>query len=145
FLIALFGAYAFVDGVLATIASIRMARHRQPWITLLFLGVVGIGVGIATYRAPDLTAEALLYVIAAWAVVTGILEVAAAFAVTDILPGSWTVALAGGLSILLGFLLLAWPASGILALIWAIAIYAISYGITLIYIGLQMRRIARPS
>jgi len=143
FLVALFGAYAFVDGVLALIASIRMARQHQPWLALLFLGIVGMGAGIATYRAPDITAEALLYVVAAWAIVTGILEVAGAFAVADLFPGSWTVALAGGLSILLGFLLLAWPASGILALVWAIGFYAILYGVTLTYVGSQMRRLVR--
>jgi uncharacterized membrane protein HdeD (DUF308 family) len=144
FLIALFGVYAFVDGVLALVASIRMARQHQPWLALLFLGLIGIGAGIATYRAPAMTAQTLLYVIAAWAIITGVLELAGAFAVADLFPGSWTVAVAGGLSILLGYLLLAAsPASGILAIVWAIGFYAIFYGITLIYMGSQMRGLAR--
>ena len=144
FLVALFGVYAFVDGVLALIASIRMASQRQPWLGLLFLGIVGIGAGIATYRAPAMTAQTLLYVIAAWAIITGILELAASFAVADLFPGSWTVAVAGGLSILLGYLLLAAsPSDGILAIVWAIGIYAIFYGITLIYVGSQMRGLAK--
>jgi len=72
------------------------------------------------------------------------MELAASFAVADLFPGSWTVAVAGGLSILLGYLLLAAsPSDGILAIVWAIGIYAIFYGITLIYAGSQMRSLAK--
>src|SRR5262249_62214909 len=77
-LVLLFGAYALVDGVLALISALRNRATNEQWWVLLLEGFVGIIAGIVTFVWPGITAVALLYVIAAWALVTGALEITAA-------------------------------------------------------------------
>jgi uncharacterized membrane protein HdeD (DUF308 family) len=73
-LVLLFGAYALVDGIFNVMASFRSASHH--W-ALLLEGVIGILAGILTFAWPAITAVALLYLIAFWAILTGIFEIIA--------------------------------------------------------------------
>src|SRR6266566_8458533 len=93
-LVLLFGAYALVDGVIAVVVSLQERRVFARWWVLLLEGLVGIAAGIVAFVWPGITALALLYVIAAWAIVTGALEIAAAFSGRLPLPLEWTLALA---------------------------------------------------
>jgi uncharacterized membrane protein HdeD (DUF308 family) len=137
-LVILFGAYAFVDGIFAIIAAIRhQARGHTLW--LLFEGIVGILAGLIAFFAPALAAFALLYVIAAWAIVTGIFEIVAAIRLRDVISNEWSLLLAGIISIIFGILLMIWPARGILTLVWLIGGFAIVFGILLIIAGFRMR------
>src|SRR5690349_5253718 len=77
-LVLLFGAYAFVDGAFAIVSAFRRAARSDRWWLLFIEGVAGVVVGVATLFWPGLTALVLLYMIAAWALVTGVLEIAAA-------------------------------------------------------------------
>src|SRR5947209_1896313 len=78
-LVYLFGAYALVDGVVAVIVSIQERRNFRQWWVLLLGGLAGIAAGVIAFVWPGITALTLLYLIAAWAIVTGIFEVATAF------------------------------------------------------------------
>ena len=73
-LVLLFGAYALVDGIVNVIAFIRVASHQ--W-ALLIEGVIGLIAGILTFVWPAITALVLLYLIAFWAVFTGVFEIIA--------------------------------------------------------------------
>src|ERR1043166_730680 len=73
-----FGAYALVDGVFNIVAALRDARGERGWWALLLSGVAGVLAGLVTFAAPGLASLVLLYVIAGWAIVTGILEIATA-------------------------------------------------------------------
>ena len=77
-LILLFGSYAIVEGAVNVIAAVRGRGEERAWWALLLAGMVSITAGVVTFLRPGLTELALLYVIAAWAVVTGVLEIAAA-------------------------------------------------------------------
>ena len=74
-LVALFGAYALVDGIFALVAAFTRDVGRQRWWALLFEGIAGIGIGVLTFIWPKLTAFGLLYLIAVWAIVTGLFEI----------------------------------------------------------------------
>jgi len=141
-LVYLFGAFAFVDGIVAVVVSLQERTIVPRWWVLLIEGIVGILIGILTFFSPTVTALALLYLIAAWAIITGILEIAAAFSMRRALVLEWTLAIAGILSILLGILLAIQPASGILAVVWIIGIYAIVFGVLLIIRAFQFRSAA---
>lgn len=141
-LVILFGIYAFIDGVLALISSVRMASRHDPWLALLFEGIVGVAAGIIAFRAPWITALALVYVIGAWAVITGIMGIATAIQLRNLIPGEWAWALGGILSIAVGFLLFWQPLAGIVAVVWTIGIYAILFGGLMIYVGTRMRRLS---
>lgn len=138
-LVLLFGAYAFVDGVFALIGAVRAAEAKDRWAHLLFVGIFGILVGVITFFYWQITAYALLYLIAAWAIVTGILELVGAFELRRYMPGDLWWVLAGLVSIAFGVLLIERPGSGALGVIWVIAFYAILFGGFMIGLSLQLR------
>ena len=108
----LFGFYALVDGAFALVAAIRGRPRGLPWWALLTEGLLGVGAGILTLAWPGLTALALLYLIAAWAVVTGAFEIAAAVRLRKEIEGEWLLALGGILSVGLGLTLALRPGAG---------------------------------
>jgi uncharacterized membrane protein HdeD (DUF308 family) len=137
--IYLFGAYALLDGIANLAISFDMPAGRG-WMILG--GVAGIAAGILTFLYPGATAVTLVYVFAAWAVITGIAEIAAAVQYRTILPNEWALALAGVLSVLVGLLLFMSPQAGLLAYVWLVGIYAVVTGGLLIYLGFRIRRLA---
>jgi uncharacterized membrane protein HdeD (DUF308 family) len=134
-LVFLFGAYALVDGVLAIVSAFRGGE----WWPLLLEGVIGIAAGVAAFVWPGITALALLYVIAVWAIVTGVLEVVAAIRLRREIENEWLLGLGGALSILLGVIMVAVPGAGALGLVWAIGAYALLFGAMLIVLGFRLR------
>ena len=81
-LVTFFGIYVLADGVLGVWAAVAGHKDLDHWILLLMWGLVGVGVGILTFVAPGVTAVALLFYIAIWAVTTGVLQIVAAIAYT---------------------------------------------------------------
>lgn len=138
-LIILFGAYSLVDGVLAILAAVRAAQAHERWAQLLVAGIFGVAIAAITWFAPGITALALLYVIAAWAVVTGILELVAAFELRRHLAGELWWVLAGLCSVVFGVFLIWQPGAGALAVLWLIGAYAIAFGIFLLGLALRLR------
>jgi uncharacterized membrane protein HdeD (DUF308 family) len=136
-LVALFGAYALVDGLFSIVIAAEGAAHHQSWTWPALRGVAGIAAGVITFVWPQITALALLFVIAAWAIVTGMLEIITAVYLRREMTNEWMLILAGALSVLFGILLVIWPKSGLLAVVWLIATYAIIVGA--LRIGLAFR------
>lgn len=139
-LVLSWGAYALVDGAFNVIQATRGARAGRSWGWLLFEGVVSIAAGALTFAYPAMTALALLTVIAVWAVLTGIAEIAAAIRLRRAITGEWMLAASGVLSIAFGVLLLVYPSTGALAILWIIGLYAIAFGLLLIGVGLRLNR-----
>jgi uncharacterized membrane protein HdeD (DUF308 family) len=142
-LVLLFGAYAIVEGIFNVIASLSGGPAGERWWVLLFEGIVSIAAGVVTFLWPGLTALVLLWVIAGWAIVTGVLEIAAAIRLRREIEGEWTMALSGALSILLGIGIFVLPAVGALAVAATIGVYAIVFGVLLLGLGFRLRRLAR--
>jgi uncharacterized membrane protein HdeD (DUF308 family) len=142
-LVLLFGAYAFADGVLAVVTAVRR-RGSNRWGMLLLEGLVGIAAGVLTLLWPSITALALLYVIAAWALVTGAFEIAAAIRLRKVVTGEWILALSGVLSMALGVLLIVAPGPGALAVVIWIGAYAFVFGVLLFALGLRLKGLGSP-
>jgi uncharacterized membrane protein HdeD (DUF308 family) len=138
-LIALFGAYVLVDGIFAIIAAVRAIEQRRSFGLLLFEGVVSIIAGVLTFFYPGLTALVLLYFIAAWAIITGIAEIVQAVEMRRVIRNEWLLILGGVASVLFGILLILFPGTGALTLVWLIGIYAIIFGGALIGLSLRLR------
>jgi uncharacterized membrane protein HdeD (DUF308 family) len=138
--VALFGAYAVVDGVLAIIAGVRAAERHERWWSPVLKGLAGIVAGGLAFVWPALTALALLYLIAAWAIVTGVLEILAAVHLHRA-HGEWLLVLNGVLSVLFGFLVIVWPGAGLLTLLWLIGTYAIVFGVVLLVLAFRLRNL----
>jgi uncharacterized membrane protein HdeD (DUF308 family) len=139
-LILFFGAYALVDGVFAIIAAFTHRAGYERWWVLLLEGLVGIAAGIVTLLFPGLATLVLLYVIAFWALLTGILEIVAAVRLREEIEGEWLLILSGIASLVLGILLLLFPSAGELTVIWLIGVYAILFGAMMLGLGLRLRK-----
>ncbi len=137
-LVFLFGAYAVVDGIFALASALGGgAQPNRGW--LAFEGIISILAGIVAFVWPGITALALLYLIAAWAIVTGVVEIMSAIALRRQIEGELFLGLAGVASIIFGLLLVIFPSSGALAVIWLIGAYAIVFGLILIALALRLR------
>ncbi|MDE2482268.1 MAG: HdeD family acid-resistance protein [bacterium] len=139
-LVILFGAYALVDGIFALVAAVRAVESHERWMALALEGVVGIAIAAVTYFDLRLTASALFLTIAAWAVLTGILEIVAAIQLRKVLPNDWLLLLGGIASIVFGALMVAFPLAGAVTVIYLIGAYAIVFGVVLIGFGLRLRQ-----
>jgi uncharacterized membrane protein HdeD (DUF308 family) len=140
----LFGAYALINGIFAVIEAFRRDVSRERWWGLLFEGVVGILVGVVTLTWPGLTAMGLLFLIAFWAIVTGVFEIITAIRLRHEIRGEWMLALIAILSMAFGFLLLAFPATGALSVILIIGAFAFATGALMIALAFKLRSLRRP-
>ncbi len=131
-LLILFGIFALASGVFALTAAYQAFRKHRGWWLLGLSGVLGIGAGIVAFVWPGETALILLYIIAVWAIVTGVSEIVAAFNAEHTSFDEWLLVLGGVLSIIFGILLFIFPGVGLLALVWLIGLYAILYGVDLL-------------
>jgi uncharacterized membrane protein HdeD (DUF308 family) len=138
-LVALFGAYALVDGVIAVVSGLRHTKDSSRWWVFLLEGLLGIGVGVIALIWPGVAALTILAMIAAWAIITGVLEVVAAIRLRRELTNEWLLALGGVLSVALGVLLIVQPLAGSLAVIWMIGAYSLMFGVVLISLGIRLR------
>lgn len=136
-LIAFFGWYTVIDGIFAIVAGIRGEGGRR-WL-LLAEGALGVLVGLVIFFYPGITAVILLYVIAAWAIFTGILRVVLAISLRSEIENEWLFVSGGVLSVLFGVILAVWPKGALLTLVWLIGIYLLIVGIVLIYLGFRVR------
>jgi uncharacterized membrane protein HdeD (DUF308 family) len=147
----LFAAYALADGVASVIAAIAGVRRGERWWPLILRGMVGIAVGGLFLAYPLLTtvtyAMAALAILAAWSLLTGILEVAAAIRLRKHIEGEWLLLLSGLLSVLLGIaipvVMFRNPLVTILSVSWIIGAYALAAAVVLVAQGLRLRRAGR--
>ncbi|MGE0128419.1 MAG: HdeD family acid-resistance protein [Blastocatellales bacterium] len=138
-LVMLFGGYALANGIVALISAFSRGAGRERWWALLLEGIIGIVVGVLTFIWPGLTAMGLLYLIAFWAFVTGVLEIITAIRLRREITGEWLMALIGILSIVLGALLVMNPLAGALSVVWLIGAYAFAIGVLMIGLAFKLR------
>ncbi len=131
-LLIVFGAFVFVDGVTAIAMAITDESSMPRWVLLLD-GIAGVIIATITLVAPDVTALALLYLIAAWALITGSLLIGGAVSGETFGRPGWVMALDGVISVVFGILLIAWPGDGIVAIVWTLGLYAIFTGATMLF------------
>ena len=137
-LVLVFAGYAIADGVMAIIGAIHAAKHGERWSLLVFEGVADIIVGAAAASLPGITVVVFVALVAAWALITGSLMLAAAFEL-DAAHGRWWLVLGGLASLVYGALLIIAPLMGALILTWWIGAYAIIFGVALLVAAFKLR------
>lgn len=142
-LVLLFGAFALADGFGNAVTAIGGRHEHENWWVLLLAGLAGIALGVLTFFNPAVTALALLFYIAIWAIATGLLEIVAAIRLRKEIEGELWLGLGGLASVVFGMLLIARPGDGALAVLWLIAAYAIAFGVILIVLALKARGFAK--
>jgi uncharacterized membrane protein HdeD (DUF308 family) len=139
----LFGAYSLADGILRVIAGLTRHNGSRPWWLLLMEGVISIVAGVLSFRSPGLTAVILLYLIVAWAIVIGTLEIVAAIRLRKAVEKIGLLALSGLLSVALGVVLVIWPRTTGFALVWLIGAYVLVFGLLQIGLGFRSRNLQK--
>jgi uncharacterized membrane protein HdeD (DUF308 family) len=137
-LIAVFGAFALVDGVLAIVHGF-MARGGPRWF-LVLAGIAGVAIGVITFFSPGSTAIAVVLLVGAWSIVQGIGQVVTAWQMRKAIEGEGWWILSGAVSVLFGAYLVIFPGAGALAVLWLIGFYAIFFGVMLVYLGWLARQ-----
>ena len=139
-LVFLFGVYAIVNGVLALVHAFSAPKGYPRFGALIFTGIISIAAGVLAFVWPGITALSLVLLIAAWAIVNGVFEIATAIRLRRVIEHEWLLALAGILSVLLGIVMLLQPGAGALALVWWIGGFAIAFGVLLVALAFRVRR-----
>lgn len=140
-LVTLYGAFALVDGIFSIIAALSGASSGRHWLWPLVTGLAGILIGIVTFAVPGLTALALVFFIAAWALVSGISEIIGGWRLHAEIPYEWLFILGGVVSVILGIVLFVHPGAGALALVTVIGIFALIFGIVRIILAFELRNL----
>ena len=139
-LVLLFAAYAMLDGILALIVALRGLRRHERWGAMLAQGIVGIAASLIALIWPSIGALSLVYLVALWALLTGVLEIVMAVKLRRMITGEWLMIVSGALSIVLGFMFVAFPAVGATVFVWWLGAYAIVYGIVMLALAFRVRR-----
>lgn len=133
-----FSAYMLVDGVFGIVSGIRAASRHQRWSLLILEGILNILVGVIAFIMPGLTLVFFVTLMAVWSLVTGVLEIVAAFKLNPTYGRGWMI-FSGIVSILFGIALLVAPLVGAVVLTWWLGAYALVFGITLIALAFKLK------
>jgi uncharacterized membrane protein HdeD (DUF308 family) len=140
-LVFLFGIYALVNGILALVHAFSAPKGYPRFGAMIFSGVISIAAGVIAFIWPGITALSLVLLIAAWAIIGGISEIATAIRLRHFIRHEWLMVLAGAVSVVLGVAILLRPAAGALALLWWIGGFAIAFGILLVALAFRVRHL----
>ena len=138
-LVLIFGAYSIADGIFNLVLAVRGARSHERWGLLLINGLLGIAIGIAAAIWPGITVLAFVFMVAAWALLSGGLMLGAALGL-KISHGRWFLVFGALVSLLYGFLLFASPLIGALVLTWWVGAYSLVLGVTLVVLAFRLRK-----
>jgi uncharacterized membrane protein HdeD (DUF308 family) len=140
-IVLLFAVYAFIAAVTDGMRAFS-SDSAGPVFGYLLLAVLSVIAGVIALVWPGITALVLTIWVAAWALVTGIIEVALAFrqGVSAGERAMW--GLSGLVSIGLGIVLFIRPDIGALSLATVFGLFSIFYGVSAVVLSLQARRIS---
>lgn len=136
----LFAAWAVISGVSQLAAGWRVAEARGRSWPFLLAGVVSVAAGILVVLNPAVTILYLILLLGAWMLVSGVMEVYAAWKIRNEITGEWMLALAGLLRVAVGAIILAMPVVGAILTAALFATWAILSGIAALFLGFRLRQ-----
>jgi len=141
-IIYIFGFFALVAGIFNLVGMFSAGAH---WWVFLLKAIVGIVVGLIALFAPGAFAFTAFWLIAIWAIISGIAELIGAIAYSGKMGGgsAFLEAIGGIISIIFGVLLWTNVLVGASVIFILLGIYGLVYGIFLIAFSLQARTIAK--
>lgn len=139
-LVLLFGIFVLLEGFFLIVAAFGSKNISSNWWIVLLEGLGCGAFGMLAFIWLGITAMAFVILIAAWALVSGIIEFTAAIYLRKMIEGEWILGLTGILSILVALILLLRPNVGAVAVVWVIGFYAILFGILLLYLAFKIRK-----
>jgi uncharacterized membrane protein HdeD (DUF308 family) len=138
--VVLLGVYAFISGIFTVlVGAVWPPGWGLRW-PMVVQGVLGILVGVLVFIWPESAELVLLYVIAGWAIISGILQIASAIRLRRVIPDEWASILGGIASVVFGVLLAIWPKEGLIALVWIFGVFAVVFGIMQLVLANRVRK-----
>ena len=141
-LVILFAVYAFMDAGLQA-ARAFSSRSAGPVFGHLLLALIGVAAGVVALAWPGPTAYVLVIVVAAWALVSGVVEVVAGFGSGETAGTRALFIISGLVSVAFGILLFARPGVGAVTLALLFGLYSLIYGFSQITAGIQVRQVGK--
>ena len=140
-LVGLVGIYIFINGLLAIIFSLYGRQYQDKnWWFYLAEGLFGLAIGIIVFTLPVITSMVLIYLIATWAIITGLIQIFAYIKLQKIFQHEVLILISGLLSLIIGIVLFRFPLGGIMTVTWIIGLYVLIYGILCIVSALGTRK-----
>jgi uncharacterized membrane protein HdeD (DUF308 family) len=139
-LVILFAVYAFIDAGLQA-ARAFSSRSAGPVFGHLLLSLISLAAGVIALVWPGPTAYVLVIVVAAWALVGGVVEVIAGFGSGETAGTRALFIISGLVSVAFGILLFARPGVGAVTLALLFGLYSLIYGFSQITAGIQVRHV----
>ena len=136
-----FGFFVLLQGIILVLTALWSKPISANWWIGFLEGIASLLFGIMAFVWPSITAIVLLFLIAAWAFVSGMIEIMTAVQLRKVLSGEWALGLTGILSIIIALLLVVQPSAGAIAVTWLIGLYAFIFGMLLLYLGLKIRNL----
>jgi uncharacterized membrane protein HdeD (DUF308 family) len=140
-LVVLFAAFSLIDGAASVILGMRGEADGTVWWTMILLGVLALAAGIVAFAWPGLTLIVLLSIIASFAIVRGVFEIAAAIRLRKLIDDEWVLGLSGAASIVFGVLLFARPKAGLLVIAIMIGAFMMAVGVMSVALALRLRKV----
>lgn len=144
---AVLGAYWFVDGIFTIVYSLVGHKYIEGWGWSVFSGTLGVLAGIAVMLHPIagsiFTNYFLVYFMGFTAIFKGVSEIYYGILLRKEIKNEWAYILIGIISVVFGGFILMNPVTGLKVLIWTVIILAIAGGILLIVRSFQLRKIAK--
>lgn len=137
-LVLIFAAYCMADAVFSIVLAIRGAKRRERWLWPALHALVALAAAAVAILYPGITTLAFIAMLIAWAMLTGVLSIVAAFRL-DGAHGRWWLVASGAVSLVLAGLLIAFPAISLLTLTWMIAFQAFLVGSLLLGTAFRLR------
>jgi uncharacterized membrane protein HdeD (DUF308 family) len=141
-LVWIFGIYALIDGIVTLYQAMTQPSDNRWW--QLFEGIAAIIAGIVAFVWTGLTALTIVFLIGIWAIVTGVMQIMAAWRLRQEIDNEIWLGLAGVLSVIMGALFILNPFAGALATTWLIGIYSIAFGVLFIMLAFRLRGMDNP-
>jgi uncharacterized membrane protein HdeD (DUF308 family) len=144
-LIALFGAFLIVEGIVAAVGAVVNRQEHEHWGLTLLAGLLSFGLGLMVFAWPGITALALQYLIAAWAIVFGLVAVFAPLGYSGGFRHAWLYVIGGLIAIAIGIVVAVNPGDGAVALAWLLGLLFVLVGVSTAVFGFRLRSAPRPA
>jgi len=141
-LVILFAVYAFIAAGMQA-ARAFSSRDAGPVFGHLLLGLIDLAAGVVALVWPGPTAYVLVIIVAAWALVGGVVEIVGGFGAGETAGTRAMFILSGLVSVAFGVLLFARPNVGAVTLALLFGLYSLIYGFSQITAGVQVRQLGK--
>jgi uncharacterized membrane protein HdeD (DUF308 family) len=138
--IAFFGVFILAESVVAIIVTIARRKEYERWWIGLIGGLFGLVIGGITVFRPIAATVFLLYLVAAWALITGVLAIVAAIRLRKTIQNEWYLILSGIVAIIFSLFVFVRPVAAAVVMMWIISAFALVFGGLLIFLAFRVRR-----